>query len=241
MPSGRLLPSAFGMYTRRTGRASQGCDMDCTHAANSARAVEVNTTCPSTPAVARPALRCVTRRTLTSVLARLRSINFCRFRTRFRSPSCDALKIRCRSRRTRSSTARQSMASQSRTASSGPFTMSVSNVPFGSSTTNIEAAKAHPVHVSTLSGRAPRPVSGQLSAPTVKIRPAARLPAAFRRAGVRFLDHPVPATDVSFPHGRPTRTRSWTLTGFPRSACARPDREGCLLNPGATVLTPPVK
>jgi len=35
----------------------------------------------------------VTRRTLTSVLARLRSINFCRLRTLARSPSCAAVKI----------------------------------------------------------------------------------------------------------------------------------------------------
>ena len=54
----------------------------------------------------------VTRRTLTSVLARERSINFCRLRTLFRSPACDAVKIRCRRRRTLCSQARQSTASQ---------------------------------------------------------------------------------------------------------------------------------
>ena len=55
--------------------------------------------------------------------ARDRSISFCRLRTFFRSPSCVAVKIRCRSRRTSSSTARQSTASQSRTSPSGPFTV----------------------------------------------------------------------------------------------------------------------
>ena len=60
----------------------------------------VSTTSPSTPAVKRPALRSVTRRTLKSVFARERSINFCRLRTLFRSPACDAVKIRCRNRRT---------------------------------------------------------------------------------------------------------------------------------------------
>ena len=42
-------------------------------------------------------------RTLISVLLYLRSINFCRFLTVARFPSCAAVKIRCRSRRTLSS------------------------------------------------------------------------------------------------------------------------------------------
>jgi hypothetical protein len=42
----------------------------------------------------RPALRSVTRRTLTSVFACERSINFCRLRTRPRSAAFDAVKIR---------------------------------------------------------------------------------------------------------------------------------------------------
>lgn len=89
---------------------------------------EVNATSPSMPAVVRPALCCVTRRTLCSVFDRLRSISFCRLRTRFRSPSCDALKIRRRSRRTSFSTGRHQIASQSRWSSCGPFTRSVSNL-----------------------------------------------------------------------------------------------------------------
>src|SRR5262249_17402418 len=48
----------------------------------------------------RPALRCATRRTLTSVPARLRSISFCRFLTLGQPSSLLALKIRCRSRAT---------------------------------------------------------------------------------------------------------------------------------------------
>ena len=55
---------------------------------------------PSTPGVRRPALRSVTCRTLTSVFDRLRSISFCKLRTRLRSPARVAAKIRCRSRRT---------------------------------------------------------------------------------------------------------------------------------------------
>ena len=56
-------------------------------AANAALSGEVNTTSPSMPAVLRPALCCATRRTLTSVFDLLRNINFCRLRTRLRSPS----------------------------------------------------------------------------------------------------------------------------------------------------------
>jgi hypothetical protein len=112
------------------------------------------------------------------VLARERSINFCKLRTRFRSPTCDAVKIRCRKRRTSSSTARQSTACQSRGSSSGPFTTAtaadiaacfvamVSNLPFGSGVIVNVSAQAHPTRVSTLSGPGTRPVSGQLSETT---------------------------------------------------------------------------
>ncbi len=85
IPSGRCFPPAFGMYTRLTGRACHGAVRRWISPANEALAGEVNATCPSMPAVLRPALRCVTRRTLTSVFDRLRSISFCRLRTRFRS------------------------------------------------------------------------------------------------------------------------------------------------------------
>ena len=101
----------------------------CTRTATSALAPRVNATSPSIPAVRRPALRCVTCRTLTSVLARLRSISFCRFLTFGQSCSCAALKIRCRSRRTCASCARQSILSHGRVHhagwSSGPFTVCV--------------------------------------------------------------------------------------------------------------------
>jgi len=83
----------------------------------------ISTTWPSMPAVLRPALTSVTRRTATSVFARERSINFCKLRTRLRSPACDAAKILCHKRRTSSSAVRQSMAYQSRMSSSGPFTI----------------------------------------------------------------------------------------------------------------------
>jgi hypothetical protein len=124
MPSGRSLARsvAFGMYTRLTARGRHDDRDRCTRTATSALASEVSATSPSIPAVLRPALRCVTCRTLTSVLARLRSISFCRFLTFGQSPARAALKIRCRSRRTSRSQARQSTASQSSTPS-GPFTV----------------------------------------------------------------------------------------------------------------------
>ena len=119
---------------------------------------------PSTPAVLRPALTSVTRRTLTSALLRDRSIIFCRLRTLFRSPACDAAKIRCRSRRTFSSAWPQSTWSQPGKPSSGPFTgngegasvpgmpLMVSNLPFGSGVLACFPPQAHQARVSALSG-----------------------------------------------------------------------------------------
>lgn len=126
MPSGRNFAGllAFGMYTRLTARGCQDWIVRCTRTAISILAGEVNATSPSTPAVLRPALRCVASRTLTSVFDQLRSINLCRFLALARSPFRTAVKIRCRSRRTLSSWCRQLMASQSWwTSSSGPFTI----------------------------------------------------------------------------------------------------------------------
>jgi hypothetical protein len=123
------LSLALGIYTRLTARGCHDVMDWCTRTATCALASEVIATSPSTPAVLRPALRCVTCRTLTSVLARDRSISFCRLLTFARSPSCDALKIRCRSRRTCPSCARQSIVSHAagascfRGGSSGLFTM----------------------------------------------------------------------------------------------------------------------
>jgi hypothetical protein len=124
MPSGLSLArfDAFGIYTRLTARGAHDERDWCTRTATPALAWEVSATSPSIPAVLRPALRCVTCRTLTSVFDRLRSISFCRFLTLGQSCSRAALKIRCRSRRTFRSWARQSMASHPG-ASSGLFTV----------------------------------------------------------------------------------------------------------------------
>ena len=73
MPSGRRFPLAFGTYTRRTGTGCQEETVWWTQTAISALAFEDRATCPSIPAVRRPALRCVTCRTLTSVFDQDRS------------------------------------------------------------------------------------------------------------------------------------------------------------------------
>src|SRR5437870_13307155 len=130
-------------------------------------------------------------------------INFCSLRTRLRSPSCVALKIRCLSRRTLSSWARQSTAPHPSRSSSGPFTLAVllaieavdppiaSNLSFGS------GAFDSKLQWLTWSASAPfraghLPVSGQLceaAAEGSSLVP--RFPVAFRPAGIGLSDHPV--------------------------------------------------
>jgi hypothetical protein len=132
IPSPRRFPPALGMKTRLTGQGLHAAAPCWSQEAISIFSLAPGTILPSTPAVLRPALTSVTRRTLNNAFARERSISFCRLRTFFRSPALLAVKIRCRSRRTSSPACRQSTASQSRTSSSGPFTMMVSNLPIGS-------------------------------------------------------------------------------------------------------------
>jgi len=171
---------------------------------------------PSTPAVLRPALISVTRRTLTSALLRDRSISFCRLRTFFRSPACDAAKIRRRSRRTFSSAWPQSTWSHSGKPSSGPFTgpgadatasgmpFMVSNLPFGSGV------------LAALPRRLTRPASAPFQArAAAPIRPVMRhhwrrsqftvpVSRCLSAAGIRFSGLPAPAGGLRLPHGRPT-------------------------------------
>src|SRR6185312_17252810 len=117
------------------------------------------------PAVSRPALSSVTRRTLINVFAWDRSINFCKLRTLARSPTFDAVKIRCRKRRTSFAASRQSIAFHSGTPSSGPFTThhrprpTPPPIPSWRPTCpsvlvslSAQSPQAHLAHVSTLSG-----------------------------------------------------------------------------------------
>jgi len=64
IPSGRRRPLFFGTYTRLTGHGDHGLARCCTQSANSTLSRALTTTLPSTPAVVRPALISVTRRTL---------------------------------------------------------------------------------------------------------------------------------------------------------------------------------
>ena len=81
----------------------------CTRTAACALAPGGQRDLPVDPGGLAPGVACVTCRTLTSVLARDRSKSFCRFLTLGQSCSCAAVKIRCRSRRTCPSCARQSI------------------------------------------------------------------------------------------------------------------------------------
>ncbi len=179
-----------------------------------------------TPAVLRPALCSVTRRTLTSMLARERSSNFCRLRTLARSPACDAVKIRCRRRRTRSSTCRQLTNDQSVVSPSGPFTTPtpaaagpaaaalavrvgmVSNLPFGSGVIGSRASQAHQIHVSTLSGRSISSYPASYPGAADGGRPCGtRFPASFRPPALACWIFLRPLR-IGLPCGRLTRQRS---------------------------------
>jgi hypothetical protein len=142
IPSGRCLPLALGMCTRRTGNGSQEPREQCTRTATSARSCDDKATSPSTPAVRRPVLCWVTWRTLSSVFDQERNIIFCSDRTVTQRCSRVALKILRRSRATCSSWVRHTTASQS-SAPSGPFTVLVSNLSLGSPSSRPRSSKAH--------------------------------------------------------------------------------------------------
>ena len=158
----------------------------------------------------------VTRRTLHRAFARERSINFCRLRTFFRSPACVAVKIRCHSRRTSSSTARQSTASQSRTSPSGPFT--VNGVQLAHRFQRLRSSVLHrltrPTSAPFRAGQPP--VSDQLCGIHPAEVPVTRFPVSCRRFGCRpsllgsscarwgssaFLAVGLPAVDPPDPNG----------------------------------------
>jgi hypothetical protein len=157
------------MNTRRAGLGVHDADRCCTQQTSSAFASAHNAVLPSTPAVLRPALSCATRRTLSKAFARERSINLCKLRTLFRSPSCDAVKIRCRKRRTSRSARSQSTWSQSNRSSSGPFTataVAASNVPIGSNVVVIATSTDSPDPRQRPFGPRHQSLSGRLSPTT---------------------------------------------------------------------------
>src|SRR6266540_1927882 len=244
MPRGRSFPFAFGIHTRLTGRTSRG---DRWMAATScALACEVRATCPSTPAVKRPALRCVTCRTLTSVLDRERSISFCRLRTRLWSPARVAAKIRCRSRRTSSSAARQSTASQSKPASLGPFTTTLpgrvvaSNLSLGSNglASVLFADPPGPRQPPFEAGHPGPYPAGYTTRPPEERSCCAAFPSPFGMPALACwtILFP-PRSSAPLTLGLPATAAGRTSTGLPRCPRVRPNRGGRLLDPGAMVST----
>ncbi len=188
------------------------------------------------PAVLRPALRSVTRRTLKSVLARERSISFCKLRTLLRSPAFDAVKIRCRRRRTSLLTGPPVNRAQSR---SRPLVRSPRRcrgvqlvLRFGcrrsSSSSQAHLTTSAPFRVRA---RCPYPASyagRPAEGPAIMLPVSCRLSAA----GVRFLVILFPLGDWAFlAVGLPGR-HARTPTGLPRSTRMRCGRGGCPLYPG---------
>lgn len=89
----------------------------------------------------------------------------------------------------------------------------MSNVPFGSQRCRSSASsQTHLTHVSALSGpQSLSPSRGTAVSGRFVHDPGRRgpdcgrgVPVAFRRTGIGFLGHPVPAGELSLPHGRPT-------------------------------------
>jgi hypothetical protein len=167
------------------------------------------------------------------------------FLTVARFPSCAAVKIRCRSRRTLSSWCRQSTASHEGRVL-GSVHHLVSNLSFGSGAQGPLRFTGSPVHVSaSFEARAPGPVSGQLSSNDGLEEPFKVVLVSCRLspAGIRFLDILFPPENSALlTVGLPTRHQgARTLSGFPCSARMRCDRVGCLLYPGAAVSSRPAQ
>ena len=148
----------------------------------------------------------------------------------------DAVKIRCRNRRTFSSACRQSIWRQSSDTSSGPLTatlVAASSLSSGSGITDFFLFTDSPDRVSPLSrpgtlarypaGYPPRSAGGLIN------RDGFPLPFGHRHS---LLGHPVPAGELGSPRGRLTEPQVRTPTGLPRSARTSCDQGGRPLDPG---------
>jgi hypothetical protein len=241
----RALPPAGLGHPRPLDRpGSHPAVRRCAQSARSALDLGPSAVMPSIPAVMRPALTSATRRTAIKALARERSISFCKPRTFLRSPARDAVKIRCRRRRTSPSTRCQSIDSHARASPSGPFTPPQPRRPTCPSvpaSPHRAPSPAHLTHVGALSGRGTRP----------RIRPVpSRQPLEERPWCLLFLSpFGAPALAcwvilrplvVRLPHGRPTEAAS-DPSGLPRCPRARSDRDGCPLYSGGAVPTRPAQ
>ena len=162
-----------------------------------------------------------------------------------RFPSCAAVKIRCRSRRTLSSWCRQSTASHEGRVL-GSVHHLVSNLSFGSGGSG--SASLH-----RLTCPRQRPLRGPGTGPGIQPviqqrRPGGAIQGCWFPVGFR---PPAFASWTSCSRQRiPLSSRSAyraatraarTLSGFPCSARMRCDRVGCLLYPGAAVSSRPAQ
>ena len=152
------------------------------------------------------------------------------------SEALDAVKIRCRNRRTFRSARRQSTRRQSSVSSSGPLTTTLvvaSSLSSGSGITSSFSSQAHLTASARFRVRALGPVSGRLSTTRQQggLASGRGFPSPFghRRS---LLGHPSPAEESSPPHGQPAGPEVRTSTGFPRSAHTSCDRGGRPLCPG---------
>src|SRR5215470_2797875 len=196
------------MYTRLTARGFHDVMDWCTRTAICALASGVSATSPSIPAVTRPALRCVTRRTLTSVLARLRSISFCRFLTFGQSSSLLALKIRCRSRSTSRSGLAQTIESQSSALhpagrSSGPFTMRRLTCPRVRAVPALGLQRLTGPRQHAFASRTGGYPASYTRRPAEEPATSPRFPAAFRPPALASWAS-LPARELRPPYDRPT-------------------------------------
>ena len=211
IPNGRCFPLAFGMCTRRTGSGFQERSVWCTATAISALVCDDSATCPSTPAVRRPALRWVTCRTLISVFDQDRNIIFCSDRTFAQSCSRVALKILRRSLPTLLLVDPPVDGIPVRHVLGSVHRHGV-QLALGSGGLSASAFKGSPAHVSALSGPATR-----TGIRPVALRPPPGASVVWRRFPLPFghrhplLGHPVPPRDsapltIGLP-GLATRTR----------------------------------
>ena len=190
----------------------------------------VITTSPSTPAVLRPALRSVTRRTLKSVLAREQAST---------SAGCGpssgprrlAVKIRWRKHRSASHrhANQQRPSREPRPLVPSPARRGVQLVlrfwcHSSSSSSQARLTASAPSSPGTMSRNRPVIRDGQRRGQSSC--PGFLLPFGGRHS---LLGHPIPARGLGLPYGRLTGQRR--TTGLPRSPRTSCDRDGCLLYP----------
>ena len=232
-PSGRGFPLAFGMYTRRTGNGLPRRSR-IVHPHRHVRPSPRATGQP--PRRSRPFAPSIALRHLSHTDQRVRPGTAASFLQRpDRGPVLLPRRLEDPAPQPRYVLLMDAPIDDapSPSTSSGPFTSTVSNLPFRFARLSASAFKGSPAHVSAPSGPATtagiRPVIPRRppEEPTMTPRVSRRLSAI----GIRFLGILFPPRDSAPPHDRPTGPKAWTPTGFPRSTHPRHDRIGCPLYP----------